>query len=66
MVHFRHRVPWVISRQKGFSRFTKRNGCEAGASLLLRRLKSDVLKELPDKIESVQACELLPEQKSYM
>ncbi|MCL6604672.1 MAG: DEAD/DEAH box helicase [Paenibacillus sp.] len=30
---------------------------------LLRRLKSDVLKELPDKIESLQASELLPEQK---
>jgi superfamily II DNA or RNA helicase len=30
---------------------------------LLRRLKADVLKELPDKIESVQASGLLPEQK---
>ncbi|CAH0120925.1 RNA polymerase-associated protein RapA [Paenibacillus sp. CECT 9249] len=30
---------------------------------LMRRLKSEVLKELPDKIESVQASELLPEQK---
>lgn len=30
---------------------------------LLRRLKTDVLSELPDKIESVQASELLPEQK---
>ncbi|GGD88018.1 helicase SNF [Paenibacillus nasutitermitis] len=30
---------------------------------LLRRLKSDVLKELPEKIESVQASKLLPEQK---
>ncbi|MFC3748168.1 SNF2 helicase associated domain-containing protein [Paenibacillus sp. GCM10012306] len=30
---------------------------------LLRRLKRDVLKELPDKIESVQASELLPDQK---
>lgn len=30
---------------------------------MLRRLKSDVLKELPEKIESLQACELFPEQK---
>ncbi|SEK06999.1 DEAD/DEAH box helicase [Paenibacillus polymyxa] len=30
---------------------------------LLRRLKSDVLKELPEKIESVQVSRLLPEQK---
>lgn len=30
---------------------------------LLRRLKTDVLKELPEKIESLQASELLPEQK---
>ncbi|MBW7455650.1 DEAD/DEAH box helicase, partial [Paenibacillus sepulcri] len=30
---------------------------------ILRRLKTDVLKELPDKIESVQASGLLPEQK---
>lgn len=31
---------------------------------LLRRLKSDVLKELPEKIESVQVSRLLPDQKS--
>lgn len=30
---------------------------------LLRRLKGDVLKELPDKIETLQRSELLPEQK---
>jgi superfamily II DNA or RNA helicase len=30
---------------------------------LLRRLKSDVLSELPEKIETLQASELLPEQK---
>ncbi|MDF2902985.1 MAG: superfamily helicase, partial [Bacillus sp. (in: firmicutes)] len=30
---------------------------------ILRRVKSDVLKELPEKIESQQASELLPEQK---
>jgi SNF2 family DNA or RNA helicase len=30
---------------------------------LLRRLKTDVLKELPEKIESIQASELLPDQK---
>ncbi|MCC3379089.1 SNF2 helicase associated domain-containing protein [Paenibacillus farraposensis] len=34
---------------------------------LLRRLKSDVLQELPEKIESVQISRLLPEQKKlYM
>jgi SNF2 family DNA or RNA helicase len=30
---------------------------------LLRRLKRDVLKELPEKIETMQTSELLPEQK---
>ncbi|WP_238322752.1 DEAD/DEAH box helicase [Gorillibacterium massiliense] len=30
---------------------------------LLRRVKTDVLEELPEKIESLQASELLPEQK---
>lgn len=30
---------------------------------MLRRVKTDVLKELPEKIESLQATELLPEQK---
>lgn len=30
---------------------------------MLRRLKSDVLKELPEKIESLQSSALLPEQK---
>ncbi|MBB6636947.1 DEAD/DEAH box helicase [Cohnella thailandensis] len=30
---------------------------------LLRRLKSDVLRDLPDKIESERSSELLPEQK---
>lgn len=30
---------------------------------LLRRLKRDVLKELPEKIESMQTSELLPDQK---
>ncbi len=33
------------------------------APFILRRLKSDVLKELPPKIESLQISELLPEQK---
>lgn len=33
------------------------------APFLLRRLKSDVARELPPKIESTQASELLPEQK---
>lgn len=34
---------------------------------LLRRVKKDVLRELPDKIESLQPCDLLPEQKKlYM
>lgn len=30
---------------------------------ILRRLKKDVLKELPDKIESKMTCEMTPEQK---
>ncbi|GAA3325176.1 hypothetical protein GCM10020331_055980 [Ectobacillus funiculus] len=30
---------------------------------MLRRLKEDVLSELPDKIESMESAELLPDQK---
>ena len=37
------------------------------APFILRRLKRDVAKDLPDKIENVSYCELLPEQQElYM
>lgn len=32
---------------------------------ILRRMKRDVAKDLPDKIENVAYCELTPEQKDF-
>lgn len=57
--------PGLFPGKKLFTIYQEKR-LRSGRVPLLRRLKSDVLKELPDKIESVQACELLPEQKSYM
>ena len=57
------------------SQFMRRHGDGSGADVLrrrirpflLRRLKSDVLPELPEKIESRVLCDMPPEQKNvYM
>lgn len=49
--------------QKAFHDLPRAVVAKRARPFLLRRLKTDVLKELPDKIESLQASELLPEQK---
>ena len=51
------------SSKKAFHDLPREVVAKRARPFLLRRLKSDVLKELPDKIESLQASELLPEQK---
>lgn len=55
--------PELFWSRKRFSELSPEQVAKKIRPFLLRRLKSDVLKELPDKIETVQASELLPEQK---
>jgi superfamily II DNA or RNA helicase len=49
--------------KKIFHDLSRETVAKRARPFLLRRLKKDVLKELPDKIETVQSSELLPEQK---
>ncbi|WP_141504567.1 DEAD/DEAH box helicase [Paenibacillus luteus] len=55
--------PELFPNRQAFNELTRETVARRVRPFLLRRLKSDVLKELPDKIESIQASELLPEQK---
>ncbi|WP_238652177.1 SNF2 helicase associated domain-containing protein [Paenibacillus piscarius] len=55
--------PGLFPGKKAFHDLPRETVARRIRPFLLRRLKSDVLKELPDKIESLQASELLPEQK---
>ncbi|MDQ1910242.1 SNF2 helicase associated domain-containing protein [Paenibacillus sp. GD4] len=55
--------PELLPPLKQFQELSRESVARRIRPFLLRRLKSDVLKELPDKIETLQASELLPEQK---
>jgi len=55
--------PDLLPGLKAFGDLSRDTIAKRVRPFLLRRLKSDVLKELPAKIESTQASELLPEQK---
>ncbi|HJV45646.1 MAG TPA: SNF2 helicase associated domain-containing protein [Bacillota bacterium] len=55
--------PELFSSKKAFNELSKENMARKVRPFILRRMKSDVLKELPDKIETLQTTELLPEQK---
>ncbi|WP_028543728.1 DEAD/DEAH box helicase [Paenibacillus taiwanensis] len=55
--------PELFSNRQTFNDLPRDTVAKRARPFLLRRLKTDVLKELPEKIESVQATELLPEQK---
>ncbi|PZD96109.1 helicase SNF [Paenibacillus sambharensis] len=55
--------PGLLPARKAFMELTGEAVAKRIRPFLLRRLKSDVLQELPGKIESVQLSELLPEQK---
>ncbi len=57
--------PELFTSRKVFANLSRDNVAKRIRPFLLRRLKSDVLKELPDKIESIQVSELLPEQKKF-
>ena len=55
--------PNLLPGRKAFNELTRENVAKRVRPFILRRLKEDVLKELPEKIESIQSSELLPEQK---
>ncbi|WP_053959951.1 DEAD/DEAH box helicase [Sulfobacillus thermosulfidooxidans] len=55
--------PELLGSRQKFSRMKPEQVARRVRPFILRRLKHDVLKELPDKIESVQTTELNREQK---
>ncbi|MCU6713261.1 DEAD/DEAH box helicase, partial [Paenibacillus sp. J5C_2022] len=55
--------PGLFPDRKAFSDLTRETVARRIRPFLLRRLKSEVLKELPEKIETMQTSELLPEQR---
>lgn len=55
--------PGLFSGRKAFSELPREKIARIVKPFILRRLKKEVLKELPDKIESVQPSELTVEQK---
>ena len=55
--------PGLFGGRKAFSELPRDKIARIIKPFILRRLKSEVLKELPDKIESVQPSELSLEQK---
>lgn len=55
--------PELFPARKAFGELARETIAKRARPFLLRRVKADVLKELPEKIESVQASALLPEQK---
>ncbi|MGC5325393.1 SNF2 helicase associated domain-containing protein [Brevibacillus sp. SYSU BS000544] len=55
--------PDLFPNRRQFNELPREIVAKRSRPFLLRRLKTDVLTELPEKIESIQASELLPEQK---
>jgi len=55
--------PTLFPERRLFREMPRETVAKRVRPFLLRRLKSDVLGELPEKIETVHAAELLPEQK---
>ncbi|SES05420.1 Superfamily II DNA or RNA helicase, SNF2 family [Gracilibacillus ureilyticus] len=55
--------PELLLGMKEFSNLTRDKVSRRIRPFLLRRLKEDVLEELPEKIESTESIELLPDQK---
>ncbi|MBP2001537.1 superfamily II DNA or RNA helicase [Paenibacillus shirakamiensis] len=56
-------LPILFPSRVAFSSLSRETIARRIRPFLLRRLKTDVLKELPEKLESMQISELLPEQK---
>ncbi|WPS85928.1 DEAD/DEAH box helicase [Brevibacillus halotolerans] len=55
--------PELFQNRKAFHNVTQEVVAKKIRPFILRRVKTDVLKELPEKIESLQASALLPDQK---
>ncbi|CAM3678273.1 SNF2 helicase associated domain-containing protein [Marinicrinis lubricantis] len=55
--------PGLFPDKKAYAELTKETISKRIRPFMLRRLKTDVLKELPEKIEVLQSSTLLPEQK---
>jgi SNF2 family DNA or RNA helicase len=55
--------PSLLPGRKAFNELTRDVVAKRVSPFILRRLKSDVLEELPEKIESIQSSELSLEQK---
>lgn len=55
--------PNLLPSRKEFSELSRENIAKRVRPFILRRLKKDVLKELPEKIEFIQSSELSLEQK---
>lgn len=56
-------LPGFMPNQRAFKQMSNEKIATLTKPFILRRLKKDVLKELPDKIESVSVSELTSEQK---
>ncbi|MFD1037009.1 SNF2 helicase associated domain-containing protein [Virgibacillus byunsanensis] len=56
-------LPGLMPDQKTFKQLSNEKIAAITKPFILRRLKKDVLKELPDKIESVHVSELTKDQK---
>ena len=55
--------PELFRGLKDFSKLSRKHIARRIRPFLLRRLKEDVLSELPEKIDALETVELLPEQK---
>ncbi|WP_168123220.1 DEAD/DEAH box helicase [Paenibacillus sp. HB172176] len=60
---FRAVFPNLLPDRREFAELTKETIAKHIRPFMLRRLKSDVVKELPEKIETVHSSELVHEQK---
>jgi SNF2 family DNA or RNA helicase len=56
-------LPGLMPNQKGFKQLSHEKIASITKPFILRRLKKDVLKELPEKIETVSVSELTTHQK---
>ncbi|WP_461180842.1 DEAD/DEAH box helicase [Virgibacillus kimchii] len=56
-------LPGLLPNQRNFKQLSHEKIARMTKPFILRRLKQDVLKELPEKIESVHVSELTKEQK---
>lgn len=55
--------PQLFQGLKEYSHLSRKDIARRLRPFMLRRVKKDVVSELPDKIESIESSELLPEQK---